>query len=64
MTIREFLQGRRNAERAVFVFNWVAEPPPADPEAILSAFEKHYADLDDRIAGLSGWLAEQGPGTD
>jgi hypothetical protein len=38
-------------------FNWVAEPPPADPEAILSAFEKHYADLDDRIARLndSSW---------
>jgi uncharacterized damage-inducible protein DinB len=38
-------------------FNWVAEPPPADPEAILSAFEKHYADLDDRIARFndSGW---------
>jgi uncharacterized damage-inducible protein DinB len=38
-------------------FNWVAETPPADPEAILSAFEKHYADLDDRIARLndSGW---------
>ena len=108
MTIREFLQSRRKAERAVFVnvlkalpkerfdyrpherspsaadivwtlaretmmcchlvdtgkFNWLAETPPADPEAILSAFEKHYADLDDRVAGLSGWLAEQGPATD
>jgi uncharacterized damage-inducible protein DinB len=101
MTIREFLQSRRKAERAVFVnvlkalpkerfdyrpherspsaadivwtlaretmmcchlvdagkFNWLAETPPADPETILSAFEKHYADLDDRIARLSesGW---------
>jgi uncharacterized damage-inducible protein DinB len=38
-------------------FNWVAEPAPADPEAILSAFEKNYAALDDRIARLneSGW---------
>ncbi len=38
-------------------FNWVAETPPADPEAILSAFETHYAALDDRIARLSesGW---------
>ena len=38
-------------------FNWLAETPPADPEAIISAFEKHYAALDDRIARLSesGW---------
>jgi len=38
-------------------FNWVVEPAPADPEAILSAFEKTYAALDDRIAPLneSGW---------
>jgi uncharacterized damage-inducible protein DinB len=34
-------------------FNWVAETAPADPEAILSAFQMHYADLDDRIARLS-----------
>ena len=38
-------------------FNWVAETPPADPEAILSAFQKHYAALDDRIDRMdqSGW---------
>jgi uncharacterized damage-inducible protein DinB len=38
-------------------FNWVTETPPADPEAILSAFQEHYAALDDRIARLSesGW---------
>ena len=36
--------------------NWTKEPPPVDPEAILSAFEKHYAALDDRIA----WLSESG----
>ena len=38
-------------------FNWVAETPPADPEAILSAFQKRYAALDDEIARLSesGW---------
>ncbi len=37
--------------------NWKPDPPPADPEAILSAFQKHYAALDDRIEGLdeSGW---------
>jgi uncharacterized damage-inducible protein DinB len=35
----------------------VTETPPADPEAILSAFQEHYAALDDRIARLSesGW---------
>jgi uncharacterized damage-inducible protein DinB len=37
--------------------NWTAEPPPADPEAILSAFQEHYAKLSDRIGRLndSGW---------
>jgi uncharacterized damage-inducible protein DinB len=41
-------------------FNWTAEPAPADPQAILSAFEKHYAALDDRINRLSesGWQAK------
>jgi uncharacterized damage-inducible protein DinB len=40
--------------------NWTAEPAPADPQAILSAFEKHYAALDDRIKRLSdgGWQAK------
>jgi hypothetical protein len=33
--------------------NWTAEPPPADPEAILSAFQTHYAALDERIGRLS-----------
>ncbi len=38
-------------------FNWVAETPPADPEAILSAFQTHYAALDHRIERMdeSGW---------
>jgi uncharacterized damage-inducible protein DinB len=38
-------------------FNWVAEAPPANPEAILSAFQEHYAALDDRIGRMdqSGW---------
>jgi uncharacterized damage-inducible protein DinB len=38
-------------------FNWVAETPPADAEAIVSAFQKHYAVLDDRIARMdeSSW---------
>ncbi len=38
-------------------FNWKPEPPPADPEAIVGAFQKHYKALDDRIARLSesGW---------
>ncbi len=37
--------------------NWTEEPPPSDPEAILSAFQTNYAALDDRIARLteSGW---------
>jgi uncharacterized damage-inducible protein DinB len=38
--------------------NWTAEPPPADPEAILFAFQESYLALDDRIRRLdeSGWL--------
>jgi uncharacterized damage-inducible protein DinB len=38
-------------------FNWVAETPPADPEAVLSAFHEHYAALNDRIERMdqSGW---------
>jgi uncharacterized damage-inducible protein DinB len=38
-------------------FNWVTEAPPADPEAILSAFQKNYMALDDRIGRMdeSGW---------
>jgi uncharacterized damage-inducible protein DinB len=37
--------------------NWKPEPPPADPAAILAAFEKHYAALDDRLGRLDahGW---------
>jgi len=40
--------------------NWTAEPAPADPEAILSAFEKHYAALDERIGRLNegGWQSK------
>lgn len=101
MTLRDFLQSRRQAEYPVFTkvlkalptgrfnyrpherspsaaeivwtlaletraccdlvdagrMNWKPEPPPADPEAILSAFHQHSAALDDRIARLdeSGW---------
>ena len=42
-------------------FNWKPDPPPGDPEAIVSAFQKHYAALDERIdrLGEAGW---QGPG--
>jgi len=37
--------------------NWKPEPPPANPEEILAAFQKHYAALDDRIERLdvNGW---------
>lgn len=37
--------------------NWKPEPPPADPEAIISAFEKYYAALDSHIETLdeSSW---------
>ena len=46
-------------------FNWVAETPPADPEAILSAFQKHYAALDDRIDRMDRKrLAEKGAASD
>jgi uncharacterized damage-inducible protein DinB len=34
--------------------NWLPVPAPADPQAILSAFQQHYLALDDRI----GWLDE------
>jgi uncharacterized damage-inducible protein DinB len=38
-------------------FNWVAETPPDDAEVIVSAFQKHYAELDDRIDRMdeSAW---------
>lgn len=32
--------------------NWEPDPPPADPDAIVSAFENHTADLGERIGGL------------
>ncbi len=37
--------------------NWTAQPPPAEPEAIVSAFQDQYAALDERIQRLneSGW---------
>ena len=37
--------------------NWKSEAPPANPEEILAAFQKHYAALDDRIERLdvNGW---------
>lgn len=31
------------------IVNWLPEPTPPDPEAVLSAFREQYADLDDRI---------------
>jgi uncharacterized damage-inducible protein DinB len=101
MTMREFLQSRRQAEYPVFTkvlkalptarfkyrpherspsaaqivwtlaletkaccelvdtgrTNWKPEPPPADPIAIISAFQKHYQALDDRLERLdeTGW---------
>jgi uncharacterized damage-inducible protein DinB len=48
-------------------FNWVAETPPADPEAILSAFQKYYVALDDRsiewtkAAGRKGAASDRRP---
>jgi uncharacterized damage-inducible protein DinB len=33
--------------------NWTPQPPPADPEAILSAFQTQYTALDERISCLS-----------
>ena len=39
---------------------WTTQPPPTDPEAILAAFQTHYAALDERIASLRETLAEQG----
>ena len=37
--------------------NWTAQPPPAKPEAIVSAFQDQYAALDERIQRMdeSGW---------
>ena len=33
--------------------NWKPDPPPADPEAILSALKTQYTALDERISRLS-----------
>ena len=40
--------------------NWLPEPPPTDPEAIVSAFDKHYAALDHRLQKMdeSGWQSK------
>lgn len=40
--------------------NWTEQPPPADPEAIISAFQQHYEALTDRISRLtdSGWQSK------
>jgi uncharacterized damage-inducible protein DinB len=37
--------------------NWTGEAPPADPAALISAFQHHYEALSDRIGRLSesGW---------
>src|SRR5215471_4681914 len=37
--------------------NWTAQASPADPQAIISAFQEHYAALTDRIGRLTdgGW---------
>jgi hypothetical protein len=37
--------------------NWTGEAPPTDPEAIVFAFQRHYAALDSRIERLdeNGW---------
>jgi uncharacterized damage-inducible protein DinB len=37
--------------------NWTVQPPPAKPEAIVSAFQDQYAALDERIQRMdeSGW---------
>jgi uncharacterized damage-inducible protein DinB len=42
------------------VMNWVPEPPPADPNAIISEFHKHYKALDDRIKNMDdeGWQSK------
>ena len=32
--------------------NWKPDPPPTDPETILSTFRRHSADLDDRMERL------------
>lgn len=33
--------------------NWTHVPPPADPDAILTAFQTQYAALDERVGQLS-----------
>jgi uncharacterized damage-inducible protein DinB len=37
--------------------NWAPDPPPADPEKIIATFERHTADLGERIGRLdeSAW---------
>jgi hypothetical protein len=37
--------------------NWKPVPPPADPNAILAAFQEHSAALDDRLQRMNdaGW---------
>ena len=37
--------------------NWKPVPPPADPKAILAAFQEHSAALDDRLRQMNdaGW---------
>jgi len=32
--------------------NWLPEPTPADPEALLAAFQEQYAALDQRVQGM------------
>uniref|UniRef100_Q01Y08 DinB family protein n=1 Tax=Solibacter usitatus (strain Ellin6076) TaxID=234267 RepID=Q01Y08_SOLUE len=40
--------------------NWTTQTPPADPEAIISAFQKHYEALSERISRIdeSGWQSK------
>jgi uncharacterized damage-inducible protein DinB len=40
--------------------NWTKQAAPADPEAIISAFQQHYEALSDRISRLndSGWQSK------
>jgi uncharacterized damage-inducible protein DinB len=44
---------KRAAALSTGQVNWTAQPPPTDPEAILSAFQTQYAALDERIGRLS-----------
>jgi uncharacterized damage-inducible protein DinB len=101
MTLREFLESRRNAEYPAFLkvlnalpterfdyrpherspsaaeivwtlaretqaccelvdsglVNWLPESAPSEPQAILSAFQKYYAALDERLQRMAeaGW---------